>query len=107
MLRSWHSGYSVHTTQMLSEQILSIEVVIHRMVDTRRRRTHVAPPKAELDMLSADVTLPFVFGSERRAAIVLRKAAWKRACTWSRNSVFSWPWRGRNRFRWPRHWEQL
>ena len=49
----------VHAAQVLCEEILAIEVVVDDFVRVCWW-THVASPEAELDVLGAYMTLPFV-----------------------------------------------
>ena len=58
-------GRGVHATEMLSEQVLAIEVVVidcMLVVRIDGSGAEVAAPEAELDVLSADVSFPFILG---------------------------------------------
>jgi hypothetical protein len=63
---------------VLGKQILAIKVIEDWVIKPWRRIAHVATPEAELDMLRADMTLPFILGREGRVAIVLGEAARER-----------------------------
>merc|ERR1711981_320916 len=60
---------AVHATQMLCEEVFAIEVVVGG-VCWIAVTTHIATPKAKLDMLSADVSLPLILRCESSAASV-------------------------------------
>lgn len=61
---------------MLCKEILAVEIVVNNVV-TVCYQTHVASPEAEFNVLSADMTLPFILGRERRLAAVSCKWAGK------------------------------
>jgi hypothetical protein len=67
----------VHSPQVLCEQVLPVEVIVHRVIYAWGWRTHVASPEAKLDVFCADVPLPLILRGERRPAVVLRKDARK------------------------------
>ena len=69
------------------------------MVDAWGGRTHVTPPKSKLNVLRADVTLPFVFRCECRTAIVLGKTTWEWTCIRACRSNLSRARRRGDRFR--------
>ena len=73
-------GRCVHTTKVLREQVFAVEVVevdslVILCVDGWR--TKIATPVAELDVLGADVSLPFVLGNECRVASIRSKRTGK------------------------------
>jgi hypothetical protein len=56
-------GRSVHAAEMLGEEVFSVEVVVVDgvlIVRVDGGDTEVATPKAELDVLGADMSLPFI-----------------------------------------------
>lgn len=64
---------SMHATKVLGEQILAVEVIVVEyggIVWVSRRLAQVAAPVTKLDVLSADVTFPFVLGSECRCTVI-------------------------------------
>jgi len=57
----------VHAAQMLSEQILAVEIVIIYscgVVAIDRSRAQITAPESQSDMLSADMSLPFILGGK-------------------------------------------
>lgn len=49
----------VHAAEMLCEEIFAIEVIVDNVVRVCWW-THVTSPEAELDVLGANMTLPFI-----------------------------------------------
>lgn len=55
----------MHAAQMLSKQILAVEIIVINssgVVAVHRHRAQITTPVSEPDMLSADMSLPFVLG---------------------------------------------
>ena len=63
----------MHSAEMLCEEIFAVEVVVIKsllVVWVDGGGAEVAAPVAELDVLRADVALPFVLGGEGGGAAV-------------------------------------
>lgn len=74
--RSGVIGRGVHAPEMLGEEIFAVEVVVVDcmfVVGVDGSDAEVAAPEAELDVLRADVSLPFVLGGEGGLAAVGRE----------------------------------
>ena len=71
-------GCSMHATEVLSEEILAIEVVVvdrALIVWVDGGSAEIAAPVGELNMLSADVSLPLILrGEVGRAAVCGERA---------------------------------
>lgn len=63
----------MHSSHMLDEEILSVEVVGLSLSIL----AHVATPKSHAHVLRIDVALPFVLGAERGGAAIDTERAWE------------------------------
>ena len=71
-------GCGMHATEVLSEEVFAVEVVVVDCVLAvwvGGGCAEIAAPVSELDVLGADVSLPFILGREVGCAAIYGKRA--------------------------------